>query len=1288
MRGWIVCVLAACALRAWTVGVPVAYTLPTTGPLPRTYRVTLAVVDPKNPNWIISQFLCGAPRTVTAENKGAFTETWDGLDDNYMPVPPGAYALKGIFMAASQWRVDGEYHSVTPRFVGGASTWMPTPEQFSTPEPFGGDPVGCPLGDVDVGPNGVAVFYYIYLENGLNNPLIDLNKPLGYGQFVRAFGSGGAAGGSSTCTDGEHVWSFSTDGGAKYVYRADGRPFGTGRAQRAGVYIPDGWVKAMACTRDGDKPYVYVAQDGKILETKVWPYYEESGTDFVNTVTVHDGDTGAVLARIPAVHPRGVVARGGTLYVLHATDAGWAVSAAPLQHGLPQGDLTQRFALPAGTHPADLEVDGHGRVYISDTTANKVYQFDAAGKVTHTYGKLTAQVAGSYDPQSFCAPHKLATWTDADGADRLLVVEDAGPNRVSEWSADGKLLREFTSLQTKANDGYAVDAEHPDEIYLAGHQGWLTRFKVDYTTGAWTVNAVWPNALNDPKAPGLDHPWLINLKGHKYLACGRSNNIYRLNEDGRWLLSAALLREKDGNGWKFLAWHDANGDGQIQPEECAPLTVPSGALRYHGNQWASDLALLSPAQGERSVYRLAPDGFDAHGNPIFSQWVKLFSDPCFAARAAGTATALYGGNELGDNYNSDWAMVDGTPAEGFVVTARGGPNFSANDGGQEKVTRYLPDDHGGYLPVWRVGRKALGGPAAPGETQAAIHIYKPINGLTSVVDQSRCGIVLYSDEGLYVDTLFPDGRRYAPAKAGVYVQPGEFFAGLVYPNRDNGKIYFGLGKYTTMLFEAEGWSLQESPVRKLTTLPKEVAIAAAQIGTPPEIALTMRGGAGGAKVARFAPALGGAVLDGSLLGWEACEPMRFAADKEQTVEVRGLYDPDTLYLRIQAHFAAKYDPKPLQPIERIFTHDRLSDTVSFYLQGNPTAAPSKSPNGRPGDVRIVFGVFTDNGTPTPVALGMYPAWAGAKANPLVYRTIVNRVDFQHVGPVAGAKLHYVLDADGKGYVLTAAIPRAAIPGLPTLGADVRTMADFEATFAGHNKFWWSNADGSANRETYDEPTEARLYPGAWAPMQFQGLAQGVLVRNWLICGPFGGPGTEKFSYDPNGPVPGTNRDMKQAVVEYCNALQTPLDDGKIDPAATFTGPAVQGYWNNPGTVRWRPAVVADLDTRVPLGYGAQVFYAATWIYAPKETTLDAHYQGHPQTRYRWTLNGTPQYDGEIRGEVHQAELVKPLTLRQGWNTLEVRAFCYGYPVARAGLVLTAPQEVLWTLRLAGNPPKE
>ena len=61
----------------------VSYQLPTSGPLPRTYRVTLAITDPKNPDWIVSTFAAGVPRTVTAANKGRFTELATNLSGEY-----------------------------------------------------------------------------------------------------------------------------------------------------------------------------------------------------------------------------------------------------------------------------------------------------------------------------------------------------------------------------------------------------------------------------------------------------------------------------------------------------------------------------------------------------------------------------------------------------------------------------------------------------------------------------------------------------------------------------------------------------------------------------------------------------------------------------------------------------------------------------------------------------------------------------------------------------------------------------------------------------------------------------------------------------------------------------------------------------------------------------------------------------------------------------------------------------------------------------------------------------
>src|SRR6185436_824002 len=99
----------------------------------------------------------------------------------------------------------------------------------------------------------------------------------------------------------------------------------------------------------------------------------------------------------------------------------------------------------------------HGRIYVSDEARNHVYQLGRDGKVLAPIGKQDGQKPGAYDPLTLMSPGKLATWVDADGNDRLLILENGGPNRVAEWTPDGKLIREFLSLQTKANEGYGID---------------------------------------------------------------------------------------------------------------------------------------------------------------------------------------------------------------------------------------------------------------------------------------------------------------------------------------------------------------------------------------------------------------------------------------------------------------------------------------------------------------------------------------------------------------------------------------------------------------------------------------------------------------------------------------------------------------------------------------------------------------------------------------------------------------------------------------------------------------
>jgi hypothetical protein len=325
----------AAAETAPSVPATVSYTLPTDGPLPRTYRVTLAITAPDNPDWIVSTFVAGEPRTVTEENQGRFTETWDGLDDNFMPVPPGEYGVKGIYMPSEVWAPDGKPHTLRAKYLSGPNALMPRralgeqgPYIRGESGPFiTGDQVEPGMGDVAVGPNGIAVFYWKFLENAQNAYRVDLNHPLGPEQLLGGFNSGGMGGGPRVATDGETVWAVAPDAEGvsavpyvkPYLCRADERPFGTDHSRyRRNVTIPEGHVTGLAAWRPpaGQSSVLYVAERGRIVETSVKSQhiasvFRESAEERVNIVRALDGTTAKELSRVPISEPTAIALADG-----------------------------------------------------------------------------------------------------------------------------------------------------------------------------------------------------------------------------------------------------------------------------------------------------------------------------------------------------------------------------------------------------------------------------------------------------------------------------------------------------------------------------------------------------------------------------------------------------------------------------------------------------------------------------------------------------------------------------------------------------------------------------------------------------------------------------------------------------------------------------------------------------------------------------------------------------------------------------------------------------------------
>ena len=815
----------------------VAYRLPYDGQ-ERTYRVTLAVAPKRDSDGLVSTFLSGAVRTVNAENRGLFSETWNGLDDNYMPVPLGEYVAKGIYMPAEKWKVDGQFHSITPQFVASpGDSWTPSREQDHRFPVVHGH-VFEPIYDIDVGEGGKAVFLSGYAENWFNPFIVDLNRPVGIDQVISRFASNGRAGGQLVAHDGTDVWMVRFN----EVYCPTNRGFGLQKTRHGHmVTVLDKarqFPSDMTVGRANDHPYLYLCE----------PHAQR--------ISVLDGKTGKILKRVGDVDAVATMidrtGKTNRLFALHKHKNHWRVSATALADGIPVGGWKPVFDLAAAVkNPRDLEMDRKGNFYC--VAGRFVGKLSPSGKSLFVIGK-SKKLAGSYDPRVLLGPNKLAYWTDTAGNGRLIVTATGGPSRISEWScSDGKLLRQWFLCQNAAA-GFCMDPLQPEYVYstaLIGSQ--LIRYKVDYGTGGWSVDAVWEdmcyNNVDHQFPVGRMYPQILHREGNKYLCfagggyrCRNKWMIYRHDRpNDKWIAAAAWHKDR--------YWHDASGDGKIQEDEYDGPHNGGVGGNYWGAKFFDDLSLVEINNNWWYVQRMSPPQIDRLGNPVYKSgsWSAVLTDPYLDARRqrkGQTLNPLRGGNEIGNKY-WNWSDITGSMEKGIYVAGvhkpDGLPGFKYDEAGnvcsEWKLTFWEPKEGGEFRIKWRVGRKAFGA-AEPGQVYATMHISPPVYGLIGMQDGN--GIYhLFTTDGLFVDTLMYDRFRFGNIeRGGMYSHSGGSYYGRHYLNRDNGKVYIFMGRASNNIYEIPNW--RTGFVKPLALTTATINLTAEHIALPPATALRFR----------------------------------------------------------------------------------------------------------------------------------------------------------------------------------------------------------------------------------------------------------------------------------------------------------------------------------------------------------------------------------------------------------------------------------------------------------------
>ena len=414
--------------------------------------------------------------------------------------------------------------------------------------------------------------------------------------------------------------------------------------------------------------------------------------------------------------------------------------------------------------PQGLCLDERGNFFVSDGgDSQQVKVFSPEGKLVRTIGVAGKPKLGTYDPGHMRHPAGITL----DDRGRLWVAEaDSVPKRISVWSAaDGKLVRAFYGPMEYGGGGQ-LDPGDPSRFFYSG-----VEFHVDWKTGQnepvmnyYREEFDHLGLKNVFKGRAPEQP--IHAKGRLYLtdcyntsptngtdtaaiwryeggvarpvaALGAANDWKRTREDGfRQRLPAGAEPE---HAW-FL-WTDTNGDGMPQPEETQFFKGDAAGITV-----GLDLSFVA-SNIDGKAYRFAPTGFSAGGVPRYDLNKR-------EVLAEGTRSAITSGGGQALAGRDGWTVLtvppEPYPEQAAVAGVCHGKVLwqypSLWPGLHPSHDAPLPDHPGELIGTTRL----LGGLFTPKSGEA---------GEMWAINGNKGNVYLFTTDGLFVATLFKDGRQ-------------------------------------------------------------------------------------------------------------------------------------------------------------------------------------------------------------------------------------------------------------------------------------------------------------------------------------------------------------------------------------------------------------------------------------------------------------------------------------------------------------------------------------------------
>lgn len=700
--------------------------------------------------------------------------------------------------------------------------------------------------------------------------------------------------------------------------------------------------------------------------------------------------------------------------------------------------------------PTALACDAAGNLYVFDSAPDRknIRAYTRDGKFLRSIGTPGGYREGAWDPNRLNDVTALAV----DKANHLWAVDwTYFPKRISEWTTDGKFVKEILGNTEYGGRG-VLDPWDKRRLFYGPLE-----FELDWQTGTTRLkNLTWLGATRAGDVP-------VRVQGRDYMVTSfvstGPNQPYGavyLHTGDRLKLTAAvgqanafeplrnskLLAELGTPvlaNFKFI-FTDRNGDGLVQAAEIQLTPQRENEIRSGLTSFQRDLSIQS-GQTRWVVKEFLPSGV-----PVYE---------------TQTLKGLTGAHFIHLDNGNYYRLGDGKLGEaGLTPEGQSLWTYASEPAGvQQKIKPWRPDQVVSQF-AW------VGHETAP----------KGDLGEFVVIHANMGAWNIWTADGLFAGQIWNDLRepraqpwsmesRERGLRLDEVTVGQEHFWGYLCRTVADDKYYAVAGHNHASVVEISGLEKFKRINRTFDVTAEDVARAQEWERRHESRAVYTRAAVIDCFHADKPP-----TIDGSPADWPSV-----SATLEESIKFRISWDETNLYLCYEADGRGPFKNTGSQ-WDRLF---KTGASVDLQLSTDPAAPPDRRAPVA-GDLRLLLTMAGKQ----PEAVLYQPVFPGAKpGEPWQVVSPTGELTFDRVVRLPGTRL--VAADTFHGWCVEAAIPLAALNLKITPGLRVKMDWGILTTGPDGNevlrRVYWSN---KATTITADAPSEARLQPDLWGHLRF------------------------------------------------------------------------------------------------------------------------------------------------------------------------------------------------------------